>query len=245
MNAMRFVLPVLVAATMIVGDCTESQARCRLFGRRHARRSCPSSVPGYSPRVPHHQTPSYSGSTPCDTWVQGMTIVCPLYETSYNMGGGYRMFYGGTYNGSTPEACGNNPQPIYLLTGSTVGCCVPNNECDVIVTHYNARKRPHNLAKYGNPKLMPPLWAGQPVARHKINFSDFGYGERAISFHEKALPATATFPATTFSLGFEHRAQGFPLVAPVTLERWHDHDRGFKITLPGDARVYWVILSDQ
>ena len=243
MNAMRWVLPVLVAVTMIVGDCSESQARCRLFGRRRARQCCPAPCPATYPAVKS---------------LTASTTICPLYETMYDMGNNYRMFYSGEQSNTTPPSCGANPQPAYLPRGTAVGC--GGNTCWTINPPPTGEPHapPDNQADHGHSLSGPPGWAMRPRRQYKIDF-DPGAGEsiRNISFHWIWMWVWLQEPDTgrwyrirwEVPLAFEDPDADFPETAvPESLESWSGHSKGYEIKLKrADDPVgltYWVILAE-
>jgi hypothetical protein len=148
MNALRWVLPVLAAMMVLIGDCPESEARCRLFGRR-ARRGCPSScaAAGGCQRVTSARR-------------DGITV-CPLYGPMYAVGSSY-LYYAAEYNPTT-MTCGNNPQPAYLSGGTNTGCNpgALNTGC-FSPGGYGAP--PNHLCQTGHDLDDPPAWL--PEAGH-------------------------------------------------------------------------------
>src|SRR4051794_21418113 len=159
MKNAHFVLAGLVAGTILLGDCTQSEARGRLFGRR-ARTSC---------------APSSGASRAANGWV------CPLYKTPYFAGTvngtNYYMFYTGIYQGGS---CQGTPQPSYLPENTPYGC----NSAGCWDPNRGRPDRPPNLANDGhnmsrdelddfgstNEKYWIDIDPGAAVDRRKIDF---------------------------------------------------------------------------
>ena len=230
MNAMRFVLPVLVALTMIVGDCSESQARCRIFGRRRARQCCP----------PPCQPTAYLTTT---------KTICPLYKTTYDMGNNYFMFYCGEYTGG--GNCGTNPQPGYLLENAC-RCCKDDTAClsdparcasgaHDCWTVNSFGPKPPNLADQGHSLEHIPMWAGGPHRQARMDVGD-GLGVRNISLHGVTVPGFRIF-----WIGFEIPTvdvpPGLPVIVPRITGPWLDHPKGRMIKMGLAGPSYYVLLK--
>ena len=236
MHAIRFIVPVLIALTMIVGDCAESQARCRIFGRRRARQCCP--PPCYPP------SPS---SSPPQTHRLVTTTICPLYKTTYDMGGGYWMFYCGEY---TSNGCGTNPQPGYLLADSCQ-CCQNDSNCQSDPAR--CRSGSHACWTVGSPLVRLPNLADTghclktlPPGAHRQVRVNVGGGlrHRNISFHTVPIPGKEPL-----FVGFEFPDAdvppgGLPDAVPHSTENWHDHStHGRLVRLGKNGPNYFVLLK--
>lgn len=232
-------LAVLFAGLSV---CPESEARCRIFGRRHARRCCPAptcSVP--SPYSVRGYQRSAAQGAPRVSAAGFLTdgIYCPTFQTSFKFGD-YYYFYVGKYDGTSCPYT----EPGYF-EDQTCQCCIndtvcieddakcPSGEhaCWGVRSH---GRRPDSLADHGHSEMGPPAWAGRPIYQRGIDFGG-ALGVRSISFHKKGI----------FHLGFEHPGQGFRVVTPQWIRPWQDYARGFKVKFTDDDRIFFVVLSDE
>lgn len=234
MKNARFVLAGLAAVMILIGDCPTSEARCRLFGRRH-RRSCAS----YAPCAP---CAGNCGKTTDETWV------CPVQQTPYYAGqsGGvdYYMFYTQVYNPNTIPHCSGIPQPAYLPAGTPTGCAQTNPPC-----WNSSRKdltRPPDLADTGHEMTEDQLNAwGPPVRRHRINFGTTAAPEwHNIDFH---LAIVLGYPPVRVALENPYHDPRDYSDAPGghTHGPWDGHAYGRTVDRTGGRAIYYVLLKKQ
>lgn len=215
MNATRWVIPVLVALTMIFGDCAEIQARGRLFGRRHARQCCRSQCPP-------------ACSPPCGPCAPtyGTSYICPMYRMG-QVSNGVWMYYMATRN--EDGVCGSNPFADYY--GNIVtGCHATNTYCYPVVNPLTTSLKEEDgrlhPAAHGNPQgtACQTGYSG-PIPRfvidNQIDYFEGYYGPEAARVHVKCYTIEmdhATGRKLRLNVGFQV-ADALAAAGPGTYHR--------------------------
>lgn len=233
MKTARFVLAGLAAVMILLGDCTAIEARGRLFSRRAGGNCAPraASVPCASCTAT-----ATSAGTPALTGV-----VCPVQQTPYYAGRtnevDYYMFYAYPY----PQ-CVGPPQPLYLPSGTPVGC----NGGDHCFDPSRANTGPPNLGHMGHRLTEGQLKGfGHPFRQWRINFGSLG--ERNIDFYRLDIPKNAPGelrrPYEVW-IGVENHLAD-PYGSPpldYTVDDWNGYSYGRTVTFQNSSRPYYVLL---
>lgn len=220
MKCVRLVLAGLAAAMILLGDCAESEARCRLLGGRH-RRCCASD------RCPPTRA----------TWV------CPTQQTPYSAGqsGGvtYYMFYAHVYDANHIPPCWGMPQPAYLPDGSPTGCTQGAPCWNPSRLHAAA---PTNLADYGhNMSQMQLERFGTPTMSYNVNFgTPMSPERRNIDFYEIPIAGHAE----PLLIGLENPYAADYAVAPRHVQgKWNQHTNKAR-TVKFGSDLYYVLFRN-
>lgn len=229
MRNARFVLAGLAAVMILIGDCPTSEARGWLFGRCH-RRNC-----------------SSASCPPCAAncgMTTDETVICPVQQTPYYAGqsGGvdYYMFYAQPY----PQ-CAGVPQPLYLPSGSPVGCTGTSPPCFNSADKDNAL-RPPNLSDKGHRLTQAQLKGfGDAVGRYQIDIGMGGSSDpRNIDFYQLDIPKPRHWYEMWIGIENHLVAANYPPLIPYSVEDWDGHPYGKKVRLIAGGRPYYVLLHD-
>lgn len=187
MNTARFMLAGLAAMMVLVGDCAESEARCRLFRRCVARRNCPRYV-----------CPPVRAAAPMDTR-RTYTHLCPLYA-AYQINGEpdplYMYYAVPSYYDTTQSpprwVCDGSPQALH--DNLTIGC---GTQCVPTLAHYGPKKVKSKGCEKGYKGDTPVV--GTPVGDFTYVYDKKRVAVR-LSSYSTVLPNGSTW---TVGVGYE------------------------------------------
>lgn len=219
-------LAFATALLLCLGPCLEAEARCRIFGRRHARRCCSAAVrPAPVPSATVHPAPFAPPPS---------GLYCPLFKTTF-MVGSYYYFYVGPSPGCTYTEPGYFPATTHACCLSSTQTCPNGHSCWGVYAY----DRPYSMADDGhdndfNEDFQEALGGPEYLLEIEVQ------GKRIIRF-DTVRDAKGGQPAY---LAFEVDMPGAekPMGKP-DIVKWRDYKKGFKITLTKNGPTYFLVLK--